>query len=179
MSPSRVLKLYYVASFVLGCLLTLVSAHWVSSKEIGMRGAAIIILSFNVLLIMLLPLVLDWAERRYFKARFMGLEDIAKTNPDLAVVLEEQCKRLAIAKLRLAIVESPANELFSYGLWRINPRLVLSHALLAEEHQVSMIPSIEAELVRFASQDMTVVFLMFTVAEELLQIVLIRGHIGL
>ncbi len=107
---------------------------------------------------MLLPLVLDWAERHYFKARFLALEEFAKTNPDLASVLEKQCKELAIPKLRLAVVESQTNELFSYGLWRINPRLILSRSLLNKESQIKMIPSIEAELSNFASQDRTLVF---------------------
>jgi len=142
-----------------------------------MRGAAIITLSLNVLLIMILPLVLDWAESRYFKARFLGLAEIAKTNPDLASNLEEQCKRLAISKLRLAIVESPSDVLFSYGLWRLNPRLVLSDSMLNEEDQVRMLPSVEAELARFASQDRTLVFLMFTVVEEIFQIVLLATHL--
>jgi hypothetical protein len=177
MSPSRVLKLYYVVSFALGILLTLFLSHCVSTKDIGPRGAAVIILSFNVFLIMILPLALDWAERRYFKARFLALEDMRKTSPELATVLEQQCKRFAIPKLRLAIIESPTDELFSYGLWRLNPRLILSNSLLTEEKRLSSIPSIEAELARFASQDLTLIFLMFVVIEEIAQITLIRYHL--
>lgn len=177
MSPSRVLKLYYGTTFLIGLVLQIFLVHWISTKEIGIRSAAIITLSLNVLFIMLLPLVLDWAEMRYFKARFLGLEEIAQTNPSLAASLEEQCKRLSIPKLRLAIVESASEELFSYGLWRINPRLVLSQSILAQEDQIRMLPSIEAELARFASQDRTLVFLMFTVIQEIVQIVLLKCHV--
>jgi hypothetical protein len=177
MSPSRVLKLYYLASFLIGLVLTVFLVHWIATKEIGIRGGAIVTLSFNVLMIMLLPLVLDWAEMRYFKARFLGLEEIAKTNPNLATSLEEQCKRLDIPKLRLAIVESPSDELFSYGLWRINPRLVLSKSILSGEDHIRMLPSVEAELARFASQDRPLVFLMFTVVQEICQIILLTSHL--
>jgi hypothetical protein len=177
MSPSRVLNLYCIVSFGLGVALTLFLAHCVSTKDVGPRGAAVIILSFNVLLIMVLPLALDWAERRYFKARFLALEDMQKTSPDLASALEEQCKRLSIPKLRLAIVESTTEEIFSYGLWRTNPRLVLPNSLLTEERRMRMIPSIEAELARFAGQDLTRVFLIFVVIEEILQIALCKYHL--
>jgi len=177
MSSSQVLKLYYLVSFLLGIALTVLLAHWVHTGEVGSRGAAIITLSFNVLMIMLLPLVLDWAEMRYFKARFLRLEEISRTNPDLALVLEDRCKRLAIPQLRLAIVESHSEELFIYGLWRINPRLVLSTSLLAEGERFKMIPSLEAELSRFVNQDITLVFLLFTVVEEILQIVLCKCHL--
>lgn len=177
MSPSQILKLYYLASFLIGLVLAIFLAHWISTKEIGIRGAAIITVSLNVLLIMILPLVLDWAECRYFKARFLGLEEIAKTNPDLASSLEEQCKRLAIPKLRLAIIESSSDVLFSYGLWRLNPRLVLSASMLSKEVQIRTLPSIEAELARFAGQDKTLVFLMFTVVQMIFQVVLLSSHL--
>jgi len=177
LSPSRVLKFYYIATFLAGCILEGFLVHWICTKEIGFRAGAIITLSLNVLFTLLLPLVLDWAESHYFKARFLGLEEIAKTNPDLAASLEDQCKRLDIPKLRLAIVESKSDELFSYGLWRINPRLVLSQSLLAKENQIRMLPSVEAELARFASQDRTLVFLMFTVVQEILQLILLTSRL--
>ena len=175
LSPSKVLKLYYIATFLAGCILQVFLVHWICTKEIGFRAGAIITLSLNVLFTLLLPLVLDWAESHYFKARFLGLEEIAKTNPDLAASLEDQCKRLDIPKLRLAIVESASDELFSYGLWRINPRLVLSQSMLTKENLVRMLPSVEAELARFASQDRTLVFLMFTVVEEIFQLILLKS----
>ncbi len=81
---------------------------------------------------MLLPMVLDWAERRYFKARFVALEDIAKTNPELALMIGEHCKKLSLPGLRLAVVDTTSDELFSYGLWRTNPRLIIPDALLTQ-----------------------------------------------
>jgi hypothetical protein len=117
---------------------------------------------------MILPLVMDWAERRYFKVRFMALEEVAKTNPELASVISEQCKRLAIPGLRFAVVDTPSTELFSYGLWRHNPRLVVPGAFLAGDSKTTMIPSVEAELSRFANQDHTFVFLLFTITQVIL-----------
>jgi Zn-dependent protease with chaperone function len=177
MHPSRVLKIYYAGSFAAGVILTLLLTHWVSTKDVGPRGAAIMMACLNVLLIMLLPLVLDWAERKYFKARFVMLEEVAKTNPELAAVLQEQCKRLAIPNLRLAIVHSSTEELFSYGLWRNNPRLVMSDSFLDIEQVNKMIPSIEAELIRFSNQDMPLVFLIFGILQEMLLLVLLMTHL--
>jgi Zn-dependent protease with chaperone function len=176
MHPSRVLKIYYAGSFTAGVILTFLLTHWVSTKDVGPRGAAIMTACLNVLLIMLLPLVLDWAERKYFKARFVMLEEVAKTNPELAAVLQEQCKRLAIPNLRLAIVHSSSEELFSYGLWRNNPRLVLSDSFLDIEQVNKMIPSIEAELIRFSNQDMPLVFLIFGIVQETLLFILLMTH---
>jgi hypothetical protein len=110
---------------------------------------------------MILPLVADWAERRYCKARFMALEEVAKTNPELASVITAECKRLSIPGLRFAVVDS-ADELFSYGLWRQNPRLVMPDTYLSAEKPM-VIPSVEAELDRFARNrnDHTAVFAIF------------------
>jgi Zn-dependent protease with chaperone function len=177
MHPSRVLKIYYASSFAAGVLLTFFLTHWVATKDVGPRGAAIITACLNVLLIMLLPLVLDWAESKYFKARFIMLEEVAKTNPELASILQEQCQRLAIPNLRLAIVQSSSKELFSYGLWRNNPRLVLSESFLEIEQVNRMIPSIEAELIRFSNQDMPLIFLMFGIVQEMLLLVLLVTHV--
>jgi len=177
MHPSRVLKIYYASSFAAGVVLTLFLTHWVATKDVGPRGAAIITACLNVLLIMLLPLVLDWAERKYFKARFVVLEEVARTNPELASILQSQCQRLALPNLKLAIVESPSKELFSYGMWRNNPRLVVSDSFLNVEQVNRMIPSIEAELTRFANQDMPLIFLMFGIVEEMLLIVLLASRV--
>lgn len=175
MRPSRVLKIYYLTTFVIGTLLTMPVAHWVQTQELGGRGAAGMTLCWNVLFIMLLPLVLDWGERRYFKARFMALEEVAKTNPELASLVSEQCKKLNLPNLRFAIIDT-ADEMFSYGLWRNNPRLVVSGNLLSEDNS-KVIPSIEAELTRFTSQDHTFVFLAYTVVQlMLLQILIAFVH---
>jgi hypothetical protein len=164
-----VLKIYYITTFVIGTLLTLPVAHWVQVQEVGARGAAIMALCWNVLFVMVLPLVMDWAERRYFKARFMALEEVAKTNPELASVISEQCKKLSIPGLRFAVVDTATSEeLFSYGLWRHNPRLVVPGTFLSSEPKTNVIPSVEAELSRFATQDHTFVFLIFTGIQILL-----------
>ncbi|MGH9550203.1 MAG: hypothetical protein ACRD3W_12550 [Terriglobales bacterium] len=155
-------------TFIIGTLMTFPVAHWVQIQEVGARGAAIMTLCWNVLFVMILPLVMDWAERRYFKARFLALEEVAKTNPELASVIAEQCTKLRIPGLRFAVVDSPTDELFSYGLWRTNPRLVVPGNLLNSETKTAVIPSVEAELTRFASQDHTFVFLVFTVFQILM-----------
>lgn len=165
MRPSQVLKIYYLATFAIGTLLTVPLAHSIQAQDIGARGAALVTLCWNVLFIMILPLVLDWGERRYCKARFLALEEVAKTNPELANVVSEQCKKLSIPGLRFAVVDTANAELFSYGLWRHNPRLVVPNNLLSEDPQTKSIPSVEAELSRFASQDHTLVFLLFTIMQ--------------
>src|SRR5262249_50108617 len=146
MRPSRVLKIYYLVTFVIGTLLTLPVAQLVQVQDVGPRGAVLVTMCWNVLFVMILPLVADWAERRYFKARFMALEEVAKTNPELANVITAECKRLSIPGLRFALVDS-TEELFSYGLWRQNPRLVMPGKYLSAE-KTKVIPSVEAELDR-------------------------------
>lgn len=164
MRPSRMLKLYYAVTFVTGLALTVPVAYWVKIGEIGARGSALLTLCWNVLFVMLLPLILDWAERRYYKARFLQIEELAKTNPELATVISEQCKKLSIPGLRFAIVDN-ADELFSYGLWRSNPRIVVPGKMMTDDQISRIIPSVEAELSRFANQDHTLVFLLFTVIQ--------------
>ena len=168
--PSQVLKIYYLITFTVGTILTVPLAHCVQIQDVGARGAALMTLCWNVLFIMILPLVMDWGERRYFKARFLALEEVAKTNPELATVITEQCKKLSIPGLRFAVVDTPTTELFSYGLWRHNPRLVVTDAFLSGEIKTSVIPSVEAELSRFASQDHTFVFLLFTITQVILML---------
>ncbi len=152
-------------------------ARCVAIGEIGARGSAILTLCWNVLFVMLLPMVLDWAERRYFKARFVALEDIAKTNPELASMIGEHCKKLSLPGLRLAVVDTTSEELFSYGLWRTNPRLIIPDALLQQTDKAQAIPSIEAELSRFANQDHTLVFLIFTAIQCIIQQLLLAAKL--
>ena len=170
MRPSRVLKAYYLVTFVVGMLMTFPVAHWVQVHEVGARGGAIMTLCWNVLFVMLLPLVMDWGERRYFKARFIALEEVAETNPELANVITEQCRKLSIPGLRFAVVDSNADELFSYGLWRTNPRLVVPGSYLSQPAETTVVPSVEAELSRFASQDHTFVFLLFTIVQVIVML---------
>jgi Zn-dependent protease with chaperone function len=160
--PSKVLRIYYVTTFLIGLGLTVPVAYGVRSEDVGARGAALLILSWNILFVMVLPLILDWAESRYFKARFQALEEVAKSNPELAQMLQSQCDKLALPNLKLAVIDNNDSELFSYGLWGNSPRLIVSNQLLAKHSMEKEIaPSIETELTRFASQDHTLTFLMF------------------
>lgn len=177
LKPSTVLGIYYLTTFVIGAGLAIPVARCVVIGEIGARGSAILTLCWNVLFVMLLPMVLDWAERRYFKARFVALEEIAKTNPELALTIGEHCKKLSLPGLRLAVVDTACDELFSYGLWRTNPRLIIPDALLTQTEKAQALPSIEAELSRFASQDHTLVFLIFTAIQCIIQQLLIAAKI--
>lgn len=167
--PSRVLTIYYAAAFLLGVLLTFCVALLVANDELGMRGAAVMTLTWNVFFVMILPLVLDWSERSHFKARFLQLEEVAATNPELAAALNEQCEKLAIRRLRLAVIDTPEEEVFSYGLWGDNPRLVISGEFFNSHEKERIVPSIEAELTRFRSQDHSIVFLLFTVFQIVMQ----------
>jgi len=171
MRPSQVLKFYYVITFTLGTLLTVPLANLVHTGDVGPRGAALMALCWNALFVMILPLVMDWGERRYFKARFIALEEVAQTNPELANVISEQCKKLSIPGLRFAVVDSASTEMFSYGLWRHNPRLVVNDTFLSSDTKTMVIPSVEAELSRFATQDHTFVFLLFTIMQVMLLLV--------
>src|SRR5262249_43697341 len=145
------------------------------SKELSLNSTAILALCFNVLMIMVLPLVLDWSERKYFKARFVQLEELAQTNPQLKAALDEQCRKLSLPGLRLAAVDMPVSETFSYGLWRHNPRLVVPASWLQDSAAESTImPSIEVELNRFAKRDVSFLFLCFWIAEVALQFALVQ-----
>ncbi|MBZ0187077.1 MAG: hypothetical protein K8F91_12590 [Candidatus Obscuribacterales bacterium] len=173
MTPSKILTTYYLATFSFGVVLTLLVTHFVDVNELGTRGAGGLIFCWNVLFIMLLPLVLDWAERRYLKARFLALEEVAKSNPELAEILKVQCQKLSIADLKLAIVDTKSDELFSYGLWGSNPRLMVPGNLLNPENETKIIPSIEAELTRISRRDHTVIFFMFAACQVGLFVVLL------
>jgi Zn-dependent protease with chaperone function len=160
--PSKVLRIYYLATFLIGLGLTLPLSHAISTEDVGARGAALLILSWNILFVMILPIILDWAESRYFKARFLALEEVAKQNPELAEMLRVQCDKLSLPNLKLAVIDNNDSEMFTYGLWGNSPRLIVSNQLLNKESMEKEIaPSIETELTRFASQDHTLIFLMF------------------
>ncbi len=171
-TPSRILKLYYAATFAVGILLTIPLAYWVDIQEVGVRGSIIMTLCWNVLFVMLLPMVMDWGERHYFKARFMQIEEVAGTNPELASVIDAQCKKLHIFGCRFAVVNSANTELFSYGVWGRNPRLVISQSFLSAAEKAKIIPSIEAELHRFRRTEPTLVFFCFAAVQIIFQYLL-------
>ncbi|MBS1997119.1 MAG: hypothetical protein JSS86_12440, partial [Cyanobacteria bacterium SZAS LIN-2] len=96
---------------------------------------------------------------------------------------KKQCDKLALPGLKLAVIDNSDDELFSYGLWRNNPRLFVSNDILSKNPlQREIAPSIEAELTRFASQDHTLIFLMFAgfqlMAQNLLLFAYNTYHIG-
>ena len=174
MSPTRILKIYYVATLIVGFAMTIPVSHWVKLDELGTRGAFGLILCWNVFCLMILPLVVDWAERSYLKARFVALQDIAKENPELAAVITAQCERLSINSLKLAVVDSPTSEMMSYGLWRSNPRLIVPGDLLKPENQAKAIPSVEAELARFIKRDdNTTIYMIFAGFEAMMLVMLV------
>lgn len=173
MRASRILKIYYGVTFLIGIVLTLPLAYFVNIDEIGGKGAAVLILSWNALFVLLLPMILDWAESRYLRARFVAVEEVAKTNPELAQLISEQCEKLSIPGLRFAVVETNSEELFAYGLWRANPRLVVPGSILTNTEKSKLLPSVEAELNRFASQDHTLLFILFAVVQVIVQNIIV------
>jgi hypothetical protein len=174
MSPSRILKMYFIATLVVGLAAMVPVSQWVKLNELGTRGAFGLILCWNVLCLMILPLVIDWAERFYLKARFVAIQDIAKDNPQLAEVISMQCERLSITSLKFAVVDNSSEDLISYGLWRSNPRLIISGDMLKPENQAKAIPSVEAELARFIKRDdNTVIFAMFAAIQAISLVMLV------
>ena len=173
MSPFKILKTYYWITLASGLLFTLPLSHWVRLDEVGARGAFVLILCWNVLFMMLLPLVLDWAERRYLNARFMALEEVASSNPQLAEVLRERCKKMSIPGLKLVVIESQLEELVSYGIWKSNPRIIVPTILLEEGNEQQAITSVEQELARFSRREHDVVYLLFAAIQALLLVLLV------
>lgn len=163
------LTVYYAATFILGVVFSLGVSVLMLQHEVGFRGGALMTLCWNVLFVLILPLVLDWGEHKHCNARFVQLEEVAASNPELAAILSEQCKKLSMEKLRLAVVESPSEDVFGYGLWGSNPRLVVSGSFLNSREKALILPSVEAELARVKSQDHAMLFFIFTIVQVLLQ----------
>jgi len=150
-------------------------AGMIKAGELEANSGAILALCWNALLLMVLPLVLDWSERKYFKARFIALEELDQANPELKTIIEQQCEKLSIAGLRFATVDSPVAEPFIYGLWKQNPRLIVPNSWLSDADKEKLLPSIEVELTRFAKQDVTVIFLLFSAVQVIFQQVLLAS----
>jgi hypothetical protein len=174
--PSTVLKIYYAVSFFVGCLLSVAVATHMRSHDIGARGAALTTLCWNAVFVMILPVVMDWSQSKYFKARFVQLEEVSELNPELASLLSQKCKELSLARLRVAVVDGPHREVFSYNLWGCNPRLVVPSSALDPQHFASMLPSVEAELGSFANHDHTIMFLLFAAVQIMLEQTLMLVH---
>jgi hypothetical protein len=175
MRPYSVLRTYCVAAFVLGAAASLALAMLIHRHELTQNAAGVLTLCLNVILVMILPLVLDWSERKYFKARFVQLEELAQTNPQLKMMLEEQCQKLSLPGLRLAAVDMPAEHTLSYGLFRQNPRLVVPASWLQSSNsETNILPSIEVELNRFVKRDVSFVFLAFVAVQVALQYALVN-----
>jgi len=174
MRPSKILGFYCALACLAGLMLSLLTVVLVKHDEIGHSGATILTASWNVLFLMVLPMILDWSERKYFNARFVQLEELAQENPELKAVLEEQCRKLSLPGLRLAAVDTADGESFTYGLWRQNPRLVVPLSWLKTYDQSKILPSIERQLNRFAKRDVSFVFLAFFVVQVALQNLLLH-----
>ncbi|MBP7862876.1 hypothetical protein KA183_14415 [bacterium] len=177
MIASKVLRNYYIATFLLGVVMLLPMTIGLKTNDVGMKGAYAVILCFNVLCFLLLPLIMDWTERVYFKARFLALEEVAEKSPQLAKAVSEQCEQLSLNSVKFAVVEvahgEPEQELgsheklTSYGLWRSNPRVVLTNRLL-DPSNLNAAPSVLAELNRFSKNNTIPVFMGFAAIQSIL-----------
>ena len=174
MKPSKILRVYLTSSCVLGLLLTAVTVFLLKRSDIELNAALILPVCWNVLFMLILPLVLDWSEQKYLKARFLQIEDVAKDNPELKACLDQQCQKLAVSNIRLAVVDSASEETFSYGLMRYNPRVIVSSEMMSTDEKAKIIPSIENELNRFAKQEVSLYFLAFVFAQLALQQIFFR-----
>lgn len=174
MKSSKILRVYLASSCVLGLALTAMTVVYLKQGEIGQSAAFILPFCWNVLFMLILPLVLDWSEQKYLKARFLQLEDVAKDNPELKAYLDQQCQKLAVSNIRVAVVDSAVEETFSYGLLRYNPRIIVPSKLLSDEEKAKIIPSIENELNKFKKQEVSLYFAAFTFAQLALQQIVFR-----
>lgn len=173
MKPAALLRTYCAVTFAIGTALTAPVAYFIHTKDLEMNAGIFLALSWNILFVMILPLILDWSERKYARARFIELEELAKTNPELKAALDAQCEKLALPRLRLAVADTAGDETFSYGLFRNNPRLIVPAKALSEDEKARLIPSIESELMRFKRRDLTPVFLLFAALQIAVQFLLI------
>jgi Zn-dependent protease with chaperone function len=174
MKPSRIMRLYLTTTCVVGVLLTAATSVLLKNSIIELNAALILPLCWNVLFMLILPLVLDWSEQKYLKARFLQLEELAQDNPELKNYLEQQCEKMALAKIKVAVIDSPVEETFSYGLLRYNPRLIVSRSMLSDAEKAKAIPSIESELNKFAKQEISLYFIGFTVLQIIVQQLIFR-----
>lgn len=171
MKPSRILRIYLWSSCFVGLFLTVLTSYFFKVGEIGPNAALILPVCWNVLFMLVLPLVLDWSEQKYLKARFLQIEEVAQNNPELKAYLDQQCQKLAVSNIRLAVVDSN-EETFSYGLLRYNPRVIVSSTVMNTDEKSRVIPSIENELNRFARQEVSLYFLMFLFGQVALELIL-------
>jgi hypothetical protein len=174
MKPAALLRTYCAVTFAIGTVLTAPVAYLIHTKDLEMNAGVFLALSWNILFVMILPLILDWSERKYARARFIALEELAETNPELKAALDAQCEKLALPGLRLAVADTAGDETFSYGLFRNNPRLIVPATALSEVEKAKIIPSIELELARFKRQDSTPLFLLFAALQIGLQFLIVR-----
>lgn len=163
-----------MSSCVLGFLFTALTVLTLKRGDIGPNAALILPVCWNVLFMLILPLVLDWSEQKYLKARFLQIEEVAKDNPELKACLDQQCEKLSVSSIRLAVVDSSGEETFSYGFMRYNPRVIVSKEILSMEEKSKIIPSIENELNRFARQEVSLYFLAFLFAQLAIQQIAFR-----
>lgn len=161
MKPATLLRTYCAATFAVGIILTLPMAYLINKHDLDLNAGLFLALSWNVLFVMILPLILDWTERKYARARFIALDELADTNPELKAALDAQCEKLSLPGLRLAVADTAGDETFSYGLFRNNPRLILPAKVLSDDERAKLIPSIESELARFKRRDVTPIFILF------------------
>lgn len=173
MKPASLLRTYCAVTFAVGTLVTLPVAFLINRGDLDLNAGIYLALSWNVLFVMILPLILDWTERKYASARFITLEELAQSNPELKAALDLQCEKLELPGLRFAVADTAGDETFSYGLFRNNPRLILPAKVLSEGERVRMLPSIETELMRFKRRDVTLLFLGFAAAQIALQYLII------
>lgn len=167
MRPAQVLKLYLLSTFLCGILLCLPVFALIKYGDIERDAGVLLIFCWNVLCLLIMPLVLDWSEQKYCKARFLAMEELAKENPELKTFLDTQCKKLAIETLRFAIADAGPSDILTYGLLKHNPRLIVPSSFLSDIDKTKTIPSIELSLNRFAKQRISLSFLGFAICQSI------------
>jgi Zn-dependent protease with chaperone function len=168
MKPNQLLSIYFTSAFFIGIGLSAMLAHLESTKAVGILGGAVLTTCWNVFFLMILPLVQDWAQHNYCRARFIPLEEVKTTNPQLANILQNLSKRFSLGNLKLAIADVKADAPLSYGLLGSNPRLIVPQQMLDNLTTTSE-ESLEDELYHLTQQDHTLMFFMFTALQIIVQ----------
>ncbi len=84
---------------------------------------------FNGLMFFVSPFIMDLTQRWLYRTRWVSLEDIRRSSPESARVIEDVCRQHKLKTPRLGIIDDQNPTAFTYGSLPNSARLVVSQGL--------------------------------------------------
>lgn len=162
------LQLYSIATLaaLFGLVFAVLAGFMLAMGVFSLYAAIIITLIFNVVMLFLNPVIMDFTNKWLFKCKFYSYDELKKQNYKFVEFLSALSKKHKIAFPKIGIIADGSITAFTYGSRQNNARIILTQGIIDTLNEDELNAVIAHEFGHIKHRD----FLVMTIASTLLQI---------